>query len=201
MPGQPYAQLTPPQNSGTAIASLVLGCLGFLTCGLTAIPAVICGHLALSHIGKSAGRLTGSGMAIGGLVTGYLSSLLFVICGVAVLAGMALPVVGAVKDNARQAQAVSQLKSIGAVCRLYAEDNGGKFPAKLEDLVPKYLDGKILINPLAEPGGDRSFQYFGGSTADPADKILAATALLRHKRCLLHVDGSAEIKREPAAAP
>ena len=95
-PGQPYANLTPPQNSGTAIASLVLGCLAFLTCGLTSIPAVICGHIALSQISKAAGRLTGNGMAIAGLITGYLTCVLLVMS--PILAGIALPVFGEVKE-------------------------------------------------------------------------------------------------------
>ncbi len=77
--GQPHFATTPPETSGLAIASLVLGVLGFCSFGLTAIPAVICGHMAFSRIGKSAGRLTGSGMAIGGLVTGYLSLLIFIV--------------------------------------------------------------------------------------------------------------------------
>ena len=70
--GQPYSNITPPQTSGAAIVSLVLGCAAFITVGFTAIPAVVFGHIALHRIGKSAGRLTGSGMAVAGLILGYL---------------------------------------------------------------------------------------------------------------------------------
>jgi len=65
-----------PQNSGLAIASLVLGIIGMLVCGvgvLLGIPAVICGHMALPKIKRSGGAVTGSGMAIAGLVTGYVA--------------------------------------------------------------------------------------------------------------------------------
>jgi serine/threonine protein kinase len=86
--GQPHFGTTPPQTSGLAIASLVLGILGLCSLGLTAIPAVICGHIALSRIGKSANRLTGSGIAIGGLVTGYVPVLIIIIIIIiAILAG------------------------------------------------------------------------------------------------------------------
>ena len=54
-----------PQTSGLAIASLVTG----LTCIFPA--ALICGHMALSRIKDSAGRLEGRGMAITGIVLGY----------------------------------------------------------------------------------------------------------------------------------
>lgn len=57
---------------GTAIASLVLGILGFL-CGMfTAIPAIVCGHLALGKIRRSSGAFGGQGIAIAGVVLGYV---------------------------------------------------------------------------------------------------------------------------------
>jgi len=71
------------------VASLVLGILGFATWFITGIPAVICGHVALSKIKKSRGSLTGGGMAIAGLVMGYLSMGLLLI--VATSAAMLMP--------------------------------------------------------------------------------------------------------------
>jgi hypothetical protein len=70
-PPVPGAQL--PDSSGLAVASLVLGILAFFTLGLTGIPAVICGHISLVQIKNAAGRLSGNGLAIGGLIAGYLS--------------------------------------------------------------------------------------------------------------------------------
>lgn len=64
--GPTYAPLT---TSGMAIASLVLG---IFPCGLTAILAIIFGHLALSEINKSNGTIGGRGMGIAGLVLGYI---------------------------------------------------------------------------------------------------------------------------------
>ena len=55
-----------------SIWSLVLGIFG-VSCGpFFAILAVICGHLALSKIKESSGTLIGRGMAIAGLVLGYV---------------------------------------------------------------------------------------------------------------------------------
>ena len=196
MHGQPYAGLTPPQTAGLAIASLVLGCLGFLTCGLTAIPAVICGHLALSRIGKSAGRLTGSGLATGGLVTGYLTALLLVVSTVAILAGVALPVFGEVKERATLTKALSDAKQIGTACRIYAVGNDGKFPAKLEELIPDYLpDPSILACPYPDPAKPVAYEYFGGTEKDDPKKILLASPAVEGKgRVLVYVDGSGEAR-------
>lgn len=66
-------------NSGLAIASMVCGILSVVTfClygGIIGIPAVICGHMALNQIRNSPHPMAGRGMAIAGLVTGYLGIL------------------------------------------------------------------------------------------------------------------------------
>jgi hypothetical protein len=59
-----------PPQSGLAVAALVCGILGFFTAGLASIGAVICGHLAWKD--TSTGREAGHGMAIAGLVLGYI---------------------------------------------------------------------------------------------------------------------------------
>lgn len=71
-----------PQTSGTAVWSLVLGILSLLCLGpLAGIPAVICGHEALSQIKNSGGDVTGDRLANGGLVMGYISIALSCIVG------------------------------------------------------------------------------------------------------------------------
>lgn len=57
------------QTNSMAIASMVLGLGEFFTFGLTAIPAVICGHIAQRQI-RETGE-DGNGMATTGLVLGY----------------------------------------------------------------------------------------------------------------------------------
>jgi hypothetical protein len=59
-----------PQNSNKAIASLVCGVL--FMCAPASIAAIILGHLAFVDIKRTAGRMTGKGMAIAGLVLGYV---------------------------------------------------------------------------------------------------------------------------------
>src|SRR5579871_3665304 len=61
------------KTSGLAIWSLVLGILSLMCFSIfAAIPGVICGHKAQTRIKNSGGTLTGNGLAIAGLVTGYL---------------------------------------------------------------------------------------------------------------------------------
>lgn len=70
-PGAPYQQM--PQTNAMAITSMILGICGlFVAWIFTAIPAVICGHIARRQIRESGGMQTGDGMALAGLITGYL---------------------------------------------------------------------------------------------------------------------------------
>lgn len=74
--GYPQAYFPPvAPTCGLAIASMVCGIIGFITCyfsGLLGVPAVICGHLAISRINSSPIFMPGRGMAIAGLVMGYI---------------------------------------------------------------------------------------------------------------------------------
>jgi len=123
----------PPKNSGLAIASLICGILGISCLSLVGgIPAVICGHLALANIKKSPSLLTGGGMAIAGLVMGYISILIMVI---AILAGVAVPVILAQQNKAREAEQCSDAKLIFMAMTMAAVDgkSDGKtgFPADI----------------------------------------------------------------------
>lgn len=72
-PQGPYVVPYAP-SSGLAIASMVCGIVSLFMCYfaiLGAIPAVICGHLALVRIKESPLPMSGRGMAIAGLVLGY----------------------------------------------------------------------------------------------------------------------------------
>lgn len=78
VPGKPYL-IPPPVTSGLAIASMVCGIISLPLCWIWAvagIPAVICGHMALKAIKNSETPVEGRGMAIAGLVTGYLAILI-----------------------------------------------------------------------------------------------------------------------------
>lgn len=98
--------LGPQQTNGKAIASLVLGFFFYLF--PAAIAGIILGHLSLSEIRKSAGRLTGRSLAIAGLVLGYLG-----IAGVPfflMIAAIAIPNFLRARIAANEASAVSTMR-------------------------------------------------------------------------------------------
>ena len=87
-PPRPAVVQTVPRTPPVAIWSLILAVLSF-TCGwlFTAIPAVICGHIARAKIRKSGGALGGKGIATAGLVLGYIA-LVVGIMGIPLLVSM-----------------------------------------------------------------------------------------------------------------
>ncbi len=75
-----------PRTDGFAITSMVLGIIAVVSCYFGAIPgliAVIFGHLSLGKIKKDPQTIGGKGMAIAGLVTGYIGIAVTIFCVVA----------------------------------------------------------------------------------------------------------------------
>ena len=73
------------QSSTLALISLIAGILGWtLAPFLGSVVAVITGHMARKEIRLAPDRLEGDGLAIGGLVLGYLSIAMAVLVVVAI---------------------------------------------------------------------------------------------------------------------
>ena len=64
-------------TSSLSIVSLIFGILGLFIFG--SIIAIICGHISMSKIKASGGRMSGDGMALTGLILGYLGIVLWFI--------------------------------------------------------------------------------------------------------------------------
>ena len=103
-----------PETNGKAIFSLVSGIL-FIILPFS-IVAVIFGYLALSEIRKSPGRFTGRGLAITGIVLGYV--------GVACIIGFfGLGIYGIREESRRSAQGVGTVIEKRAIDKRAAENS------------------------------------------------------------------------------
>lgn len=72
------------QYNACAVASFALALVGLLTCGITAIPAIITGHIGLSQVRRT-GQL-GGGLALAGIIIGWLMTVGWLILWIAVAA-------------------------------------------------------------------------------------------------------------------
>ncbi len=168
-PSHPASSLQ-PQTCGLAIASLVLGICSFVLNCLTALPAVICGHLALGRIKRSGDGLTGRGLAIAGLVLGYLFLALLPF-----QAAILLPVMKQVIAKRDESHSIRHAQQLMVELKNYAAVHQGRYPATLDELVNARPELEHLLDPPSSQSGwtgEKGFEYSGGSAADPGKKVI-----------------------------
>jgi len=152
------------RTSPLAIWSLVLGILGvvlLLACigPLFAIPAIICGHLAYSRVRQSGGVLKGEGMALAGLITGYVSVVLGVVC-IPLLLAIAIPNFVKARETAHKNMCLKNLRRIDGAKEVWAlqYNKDTNSTPTMQDLTP-FLKGNITLQCPA--GGTYSIHRVG----------------------------------------
>jgi len=141
----------PGPTSGKAIGSLICGLMFFVF--PISIAAIVLGHLALSEIKKSAGRIKGEGMAMVGLVLGYTGIAFIPI--VLIIAAIAIPNLLRARVKANEAAAVATIRSLNVAELTYVnyhKDTG--FTCSLADLHQAGLINSTLA------GGQRTGYAF-----------------------------------------
>jgi len=118
------------EMSGKAVASLTCGFLFFFF--PAALAAIILGHLSLADIRKSAGRLKGHGIAVGGLVLGYLGVVMIPL--LLIVAAITIPNLLRSRMAANEASAVASLRTIHQAAITYSQAYRNGYPASLEVL-------------------------------------------------------------------
>jgi hypothetical protein len=148
-----------PRTSPLAIGSLVAGILG-ATCVIpfAGIGAIVCGHMALAAMKREGPMLTGRGLAIAGLITGYLSTAFTLIfAAIFALEFAAFGVVG--KYAIDMLNAGFDCKGIAQAVREY-HDAYGSFPpgadAKEGEDLTYPEDNKLLFDSLCAVDGAKT---------------------------------------------
>lgn len=114
---QAYQPYHPAKTDGGAITSMVLGIASFVLClsFISGIPAIIIGHISLSRIKKSMGKLKGEGLALTGLILGYIS-LPFIL----IIAAIAIPNLLRARISANESGAASTVRTINTTQVTYS---------------------------------------------------------------------------------
>ncbi|MBX7255138.1 MAG: DUF4190 domain-containing protein [Candidatus Hydrogenedentes bacterium] len=114
-------------NDGMAIASLVLGICSYLCTGpLCSVPGIITGVVSLSRIRKSRPKLRGEGLAIGGIVLSGVNLALCVVM-IPMMAAIMLPALARAREAARRASCQNNLKQLGLVVKMFANESDGEY--------------------------------------------------------------------------
>lgn len=146
--GSTTAAAPPPSSpvgatatSGKAVASFVFGLLFFVPFSFLA--AIVFGHLALSEIKKSAGRLKGEGLAITGLIFGYLW--VVAIPFILIIAAIAIPNLLRARIAANESSAVAAIHTLNNAEAAYSGTHSGGYTCSLSDLE----EGRFIDRQLA----------------------------------------------------
>jgi prepilin-type processing-associated H-X9-DG protein len=122
-PSTPQPHPGQAKTSALAIASLILGLLAVPTCGITVLPAIICGIIALVKISGSQRLLRGTGMAIAGLALSGVYALLL-----PVLMAILLPAFSQAKTTAQRVVCMTNLRQLSVAMNMYTVDYDGNYP-------------------------------------------------------------------------
>jgi prepilin-type processing-associated H-X9-DG protein len=170
-----YAPSVPPvKTSGMAIASLILGILGIVSCGITSIIGLILGIVAMVRIRKSNGALSGNGLALAGTIV----SAFFLLC---ILPALFLPALAKAKQRALTIQCVNNVKQLSLAAQMYANDHQQHFPSaeKWCDDLKTYLGGNQSVYrcPAGNPS-DRCDYAFNSKLAGLDPKNVSPQTVL-----------------------
>ena len=165
---QSPAPLAPPKNCGMAIASLVCGVLSMTCCGFfTGIPAIILGHLAKTKIKQSQNSLSGEGLALAGLILGYVNLALSIIL-IPIYAAIAIPAFVQAQDNVKKMRCINNLQFIDSAKQQWAVANNfskqaGEGPTWNDLLAPD--KGYLKRSPTCDKGGRYTIGNMGEKPA------------------------------------
>jgi len=166
MPVQPQepAPFAPPKTCGMATASLVCGIMSMTCCGFfTGIPAIILGHKAKTKIKQSSNTLSGEGLALAGLILGYVNLALSIIL-IPIYAAIAIPAFVQARNNAGKFSCINNLRQIDSAKQQWATAN-----CKLNDDVATWGDllatdkNYLKTSPVCKAGGTYTIGTVTGS--------------------------------------
>ncbi len=172
-----------PKTPGLAVASLVLGISGLALClgALAGVPAIICGHLAQAKIRRTGSP--GGGIAVAGLVLGYVSSVMMFFV-FPMFAALAIPAFVGAEQKAHSAAMLNNARQIGSAMEAaglirvgtpphpetgYPVDAGIRSAGQVAQML---VAAECLTKKEVRALGFQQFDLGNVAERDPADTIL-----------------------------
>jgi type II secretory pathway pseudopilin PulG len=126
------------------------------------VAAIIFGHISQSDIRRSGGQKTGAGIALAGLVLGYIGIAIIPI--ILIVAAIAIPNLLRAKMAANEASAVGSLRTLNVATLTYSTTYG-RFPTNLSNLGPTATGARAsadtagLVDPVLANGIKRGYVF------------------------------------------
>ncbi|MEP6923691.1 MAG: DUF4190 domain-containing protein [Pyrinomonadaceae bacterium] len=158
------------KKTGMAMASLVLGVIGFFTLGLLGIGAivgVILGGMALQRANRNPHEYGGKGLSIAGITLNCLSFVSVFFIGI--IAAIAIPNLLAARRAANEGSAIATMRALMQAESSFMESNTVNRCGDLTDL----LGARLIDTNLA--GGEKSgYKYVIAKNAGGSCELFAA---------------------------
>jgi prepilin-type processing-associated H-X9-DG protein len=180
----PVVQTVSPRTSRLAIASFIMGLVSLVICVLwpiLALPAIICGIIALVKISGSGGILRGKGYAITGII--LPAAMIILIPFIAMLLAILTPALNKTKHIAQRVVCGTNLEGLGTAMMVYANDYDGQLPTADQwcDLLITKVDvsTKSLVCPESDAvEGESSYAININAAGKKLDELPADMVLL-----------------------
>lgn len=118
---EPTAMAAPePKTSGLAVAAFVMGllCMTCILWPILALPAIICGIIALVKINHSRGQLKGTALAVTGLVIPAVLTFILPL-----FLAILMPALVKARESAQTIVCISNLRTLAVALTLYADES------------------------------------------------------------------------------
>ncbi len=166
-PRPPYQNAPPKLKSGLAIASMVMGCVGFFLCGglfgLLSLPGLIIGIVALVKASKKPFEYGGKGFAIAGIVMNCLLLLIL-----PVMMAIAIPNLLAARRAANEGSAINSMHLLLSAETIFMSANTSGRCGDLTDLL-----GSRLIDSALARGEKNGYKYSVAKNANGSCELFA----------------------------
>jgi len=163
-PPPPAGWAMKPQTSSMAIVSLVLGICGLFIPILAPLIGLVLGIVAVTQIGSSRGRLTGSGFAIAGICVSALTLL--------IVPAMLFPVFMRARETGRKISCLSNIKNLAIATNMYLAD-WDAFPDEHAwcDTLDEYVMNRGIYRCPSAPDLDCGFALNSALTLAPVSRV------------------------------
>lgn len=197
-PPIPASAFSPPnkaKTSGLAVTSLVLGILGFFSCGVTALVGLIFGIIALVKVSNSKGALRGKSIALAGTI---ISAVFLVM--IPFFAALLLPALAAAKAKAQEINCINNEKQLALAVRIYSSSNTNHFPPAAtwcDAIKPSVGSDRVFKCPAANPNSRCDYAYNAKLDGADANSVNPQTVMIFESDAGWNAHGGPELEVLP----
>ncbi len=122
--------------------------------------------------------------------------------GIVITVFLLFPAYNGISHRSEVTRHVNQVKQLMLACFAYAKDHEDRFPSRLEDIYPDYMDLEELLYGVGEDGQKLNMIYYPGQRPSRylnhnQTPLIEYPVLVEGKRVIGYTDGYVHYQKEP----